>query len=357
MTYVLLATGAIFILIGVLYVLKVGIRDELAVGGMLGVFVGMVFIFAGWCAFFAETVLEFDQRRGKATFAGMLSGNKEDTVLSLSALDGVTIKKEVRTVPRQGTDIYFPVLIHHAGGDIEISATLIYQEARKEAEAIARFLGVRLTDTAEDGAVTVREFHELDRSIRDQARANREKVILPPRPDACRVRQEPRLGGLALEVPRCADSWLGPLMLMLVSLLPAAVVGAYFYSEYDKMAEAAWAKNLQLAIGCLMASPLVIVPLARFVWVTNSERIIATPEKLEVKRGYSWLPWTSSMQSEEIEEFELRRDNDAKGLDAFLGWETGIVARGDKQTLDFARGLSQPEKEWVHAVLKQILTH
>jgi len=116
--------------------------------------------------------------------------------------------------------------------------------------------------------------------------------------------------------------------------------------------------------------PIVLGPGRLLLLGKSGERIVVTPDSLEWSLMSRLGGKTVRLPAAEIEELELtglarateqHRSHDqippiARGLLKMTGATYTLVARTDSQTLHFGRGLNREAAQWMHAVLKRVLT-
>ena len=107
-------------------------------------------------------------------------------VVPLDSFNQVTITQEVRRSDKSTYTVY-PVRISHDDGQFHVVEPRDYKTSREEAEEIAKFLDIPVSDSSAGGEAKVRQANELDQSIRDQARNRGESIEVPPVPEGCRV--------------------------------------------------------------------------------------------------------------------------------------------------------------------------
>ncbi len=329
---------------------------------------GGVFATVGGALVFGRSGVILDKRAKRATKWWGLLVPMKSTVTPMESFTQVKITKEIRRSDKSTYTVY-PVRIALEDGRFNISEARTYQKAREEAEELAKFLELPLSDASEGGEARVREAGELDQSLRDQARAKGETVAAPPIPEGCQVRHELGAGRLQLEVPAPEIPKSALLLMGLFCLIPLG----FFGFIASKMLEGGAPLVFKVFIGFFVLAamlPLILGPGRMFLLSKSPERITVTPDSLEMSLVSPFWTKTVSIPAEEIEELELsgaaRAGNEGQNIDQapkvaraavmMMGGGATIMARSDKQTLHFGRGLTRAEAEWMHALIKLVLT-
>ncbi len=330
---------------------------------------GGIFASVGAGFMFGRSGVTLDKRTNQAVkWWGLLVPMKR-TVVALDSLEQVEIAKEIRRSDKSTYTVY-PVRLTHGAEPLKICEPRDYQQSRREAEEIAKFLGVALKDASSGGEGVVRQADELDHSIRDQVRAKGEVVEVPATPTGSRVRHELADGKLTFEIPAPGVS---PVMLVVIvgmCLLPLGS-GAFFFTGFLGGGSEPWLFKAFIGVFVLFfVAPVILIPGRMILKGKSRERITVTPQKLELSLVSPWMTRTSSLPAGEIEELELvqgarmptgGRDAEkvpqiVKGIALMAGGGATIMARTDKETLQFGRMLSRAEAEWMHALIKRVLT-
>lgn len=342
-------------------------------GGAAPVFLvipfGAVFAAVGAGLMFGRAGVIFDKRTNQAIkWWGLLVPMKQ-TVVPLDAMKEVTITKEVRRSDKSTYTVY-PVRVSYGGDQFKICEPRDYQTSRHEAEEAAKFLGVELRDASGGGEGVVRQAAELDQSIREKAQAKGEVVEIPTTPAGSRIKHMLSGGKLTLEVPAPGVS---PVMLGIVAMFCLVPVGfmAFFMKDFFNIDEAPpLFRVFFIGFGVLFLAPVLFVPGRMLLQGKSREKITVTPDHFELSLVSPFWTRSKSIPANEIEEFELIQldrlpegGGDAQQVPQFVkslalmaGGGGTIMARSDKLTVTFGRMLSREEAEWMHALIKRVLT-
>ena len=132
----------------------------------------MIFVVAGGLLVFGRMGLEIDANsRTYRQWYGLLTLTKETTG-SLDEFDEITIDREVRTrSSKRGSRTYtvYPIRLTGAPKKLDIEASQDQSAARKEAEQVAKALGLPLADRTGSKKI-VRDADHLDESLRQRRR-------------------------------------------------------------------------------------------------------------------------------------------------------------------------------------------
>jgi len=121
--------------------------------------------------------------------------------------------------------------------------------------------------------------------------------------------------------------------------------------------------------GLFIGLPLLIMLLSICRDARASTRVIASLDSLRVEQRGILFKRTKQMPSDEIEELTVPPETVIPGeidklpmvlrkvVMAVARHKTKpIVARSDKTTIEFGKHLTREEKDWVHAIVKRMLT-
>lgn len=329
---------------------------------------GAVFVAVGSALVFGRSGLLIDRREKIITkWWGLLVPMKKK-LFDVNDFAKISLSKEIRRSSSSsgGSSSYtvFPVRIVGADEKLNIEESRDYREARRAGEALAAFLSFSLTDSSSGTSVT-REASELDESIRDRARRTGEVVELPDQPAGMKTRVQIDAGSVHLETPP-AGFGLESIVMMLVGLIVPGVVATIFLPRILKdETMPRTVRTVFLAfIGVFMAVPLLAMFGRGLSKALRRATITVTPDVLQVTVKGLIFGKTTEIPADEIEELEL-----AGGLAASVSTEQvpaflqklvatkgGISARSDRTSITFCRNLPPAEREWIYAVIKNMLT-
>jgi len=338
---------------------------------------GAVFAGVGAALVFGRKGIIVDRSRGLIIeWKGLLVPMKRKE-RSLARFDGVNLKKEDGG---DSPDTYPVELQGPTEKPFRVIAPASFEEGRKNAETVARFLNFPLADSI-SGKKIVREPDRLDESAAQRARRLGEDFIPPPRPLDMRSKIEVSGNGLAIELP---GRGIGASALL--NLIPLAFIGFFLYQirwVFSGLSLHAW--WLLTAAGSL----IVLLRLRKNLGKNSAgDRIFASPDLLRVTPRGGGQKGTQEIPASELEQLELVTyldiiNNtevrpgphkprvqavpgtphlpDGRPAPAFLVSlvrkfrPAEIVAVSDKQVVKFGQGLPEDELKYIHAMIKQIM--
>ena len=316
------------------------------VPGMLLV-IGCLCLVNGVRSALSPPELTLDKRAHRAIYRPY-DRKEESADLAIEELKRVEISKELVVCKDGDEEWVFFVRIIHADGKLKLSSSSLYEAARKDAEMIARFLHVELMDSSVNGEPIVRPASELDESVRTKARRKAGVVDVPGQPEKCRSRCELGNGELRIEIPP-PENALGCGIFVVVVIV--FVMGHFGWKDAAEWEVPEWQKSALLA---LLYAALAAIPAWYYIVRANPERVIVTADELRLEFGLQRWPMTHRLAIDEIEEFELRAELNEE--ESFVSGAGGaIMARGDRKTIHFGRGLSNEEAKWIYALVKRVL--
>lgn len=339
------------------------------VSPVVSILFGAVFAAAGTGLILGRKGVTLDKRTNRAVSWWGLMVPMKSTVIPLDSLTQVEITREIRRSDKSSQTVY-PVRAEHTGGALSIMETQDYQAARKEAEEVAKFLGLQLSDASDGGEAKVRQADDLDKSIREQARDAGETIDVPSLPVGCRVRHELAGGRLTLEIPAPGVPKVLLIGMGIATIMPLGFI-AFFITNFFEGKDVPTFFIIGAGVfGLLFLLPIIFGPGRLLLMGKSGERVIVTPESLEWSLVSPMGAKTIRLPAAEIEELELtgrgRADEEgrlhdeahpiARGLLMMTGATSTLVARSDRETLHFGRCLNREEAQWMHALLKRVLT-
>jgi len=329
---------------------------------------GAVFVAVGGGLVFGRSGLMIDRRKKAITKWWGLMVPMKKKQHDLNDFAQVGLSKEIRRSSSSsgGSSTYtvYPVRIVGEEEKLNIEEPRDYFEARRAGEAVAKFLGFALTDSSSGTGVT-RQASELDESIRERTRRTGEEVALPDQPENMKTHVEIGASSVRLETPP-AGLGLDTIVMMLMGLVIPGVVGTVFLPQVLKDQD--MPRPIKIAflsfIGVFMAVPLLALFARGLAKARRREVITVTPDLLQVT-GKGLLPGkTIEIPADELEELEL-----AGGLAGAVSTEQvpallaklmvakgGITARSDRTSVTFCKTVPHAEREWIYAVVKNMLT-
>lgn len=317
------------------------------VGLAAGIFVflfGLIFASVGAAFLFGRTGITFDKAAKTVTRWYGLLFPMWTKVEQLEQYAAVQITQETRKSSSKSSTTYtvYPVRLATSGDDTyDISEPREEMEARKLAEEIAKFLDLDILDST-SGAPVRRERGTLDESLRDRLQRTGEAADISAPPPGMRSQYSAEGNTIVFEIP---PPPLNPVLILpVIGAIAFSSIAGYMFlgpllSDPKAPAQMKW------IFGGFFGLFFVLVPVgatlgALIAGVTRRARIEADAGSLRVTRKGLLFSRTMTIPGEELE--ELRLETTAKRQ---------LAAMSDRRTERFGEGLSEPELEWMRAVI------
>ncbi len=363
---------------------------------------GGVFAAVGLGLMTGRSGLIIDRRQGRVvSWYGLLVPMKRKEYF-LDYYDRVSLRKERRSGDKRSYTVYPVRLEGRAGAEaINLEEPQDYQEARKTAEDVAKFLSLRMEDYS-SGSKLVREADRLDETIREKTARTGEYVRVPIAPPDLRadVTEEPGTVTVEVHPPGLtAASYVQ----MAFTLIFVTVVFVFFGRFIFGMKIPAPFNYIVIGVFSFLFILMPIFTTLRKVLgkARRLQRITATPAMLIVEDREAGKSKVTEIPVYELEDFEIGRafrtpgfrsvgagkymvetdDEDLQeefktrfpgkgrqdmmvgrgtasmlsGISSAFGPSGAITARSDKVTVSFGQGLRQDELEYIHAKLKNAM--
>jgi len=213
---------------------------------------------------------------------------------------------------------------------------------------VADSTGLGMTDYS-TGRAVVREAGTLSEPLGARLRRMGKIPEIPKRPETGRVTDAVEVGGTSFDLPPA-----GPVVAAMVALL-AVVILLFFGGCFGTMAfgllHLVLTERAELppATAAAIEGALVLALLG--VWgvffarrirgALSPKRVIVSPDGLEVGPVKTFAGKWKRIPAREIEELVVRGGR--------------LIARSDRQTIDFGGGLEPAEAVWLHAVICNVL--
>ena len=299
---------------------------------------------------------------------------------NLGFFNRITIGRERRKSGNSSRTIY-PVKLEGYEGTIpiEYDDPGEYEEARRIGEELAAFLRVNLEDSS-SGKTIVRESSRLDESLRQRLKRVNEKPepVSPP----CKMRSNvlERSGVVSIEIPS-----EGLKAVHLLHIVPALVFASCVYFFFFRnFLELPAPGIIRYVLGGIIVVFFILAPMCvsfghaldqvskRYTIRVNSDRL-SVQEQRFLKSKRTEIPLDELEELEIVQtdmtldpaEYEKRRGSPLTGQDelrmqrmldsnSFLSKlmkflaRSRIVARSDRQSIEFGKGLSGEELQYLH---------
>ncbi|MDJ0976752.1 MAG: hypothetical protein QNJ98_20015 [Planctomycetota bacterium] len=289
----------------------------------------LIFLIPGLIFAFLDREVVVDRERGLLALGWRWLGWKRMTVYPIEA--DAHVELSTRTIPtgRHQQTVY-PVSYVHAEGGTEVTSLSVYRLSRERAEALARALGLPLTDRT-GGQTTRRAADALDRSAADPTTLA-EGVRWRGLPKGARFRA--RFEDDALEVTIPPPGFDGAAVFGLGLLGFGGYLSWMFVTVTITKLEGVGGVLLGIVIAGMV---LLFVLGGAYILaerVIQTTRVRVTPRGLARLRG-SGRPKGRPEAAEAIEEVVLAED------------ATGVIVRTDHGDITVAHSVTRAEAEWI----------
>jgi hypothetical protein len=271
---------------------------------------------------------------------------------------------------------------------VYIFAPSDYQEARRAAEELARFLSRPVEDSS-TGVKIVREPDKLDESLREKIRRTKEDTFhLPAPPFPMKTRVQETTEGLILEIPGPGITISHWLYLGVIFAFVGFVL--YILLGFLRLPSPPFLRAL---FGGFLLVFFILGPLLGVLWHLRREAgrmtvVTVNPAILRVEERSRRKSCITEIPADELEELELPTGKNTResirmagklpqyalpesGIPRFpdgrpmpkivvslmkLAKSPGIIARSDRASAQFGSGLPEDELKYLHALIKKTLT-
>jgi len=371
----LIIFGLIFLAIGIFLLVETfGLTASKGDGTpwYFGIPLGSICAFVGALAILGRSGIIIDRRNGVLTqwrrLLGPLSRTSR-TERELSEFDRVTVTRKVTRQQSKGssqTFIVFPVKLEGTGDPIDINVHNVRQgdelAARKEAEELAAFLNIPLSDTT-SGEAVVRAPDELDESLRDRIQKEVTPLDMPEPPPNMQAECLVKGDMLRIDIPNPGSmaSWMA---FWIGGLVVTTGFAAFVYLKFlrrvleDDGIPTAFKVVWVGFIGLLFIGVPVGITLYKVLAGPTTEHVIVSPRSLEVTLTHRLSSKTIEIPAAELEELNLAgvTEGQEQSSQGRSDQRRGICANSDKVTIVFGARLPSEELRWIHASLKQVLS-
>ena len=212
------------------------------------------------------------------------------TKYDLDKYKHVAVTKEIRR-SKNSTYTVYPVKMAGDAKEIEFGEPRNYEEARRQAEEVARFVQLDLVDST-SGQRVRRSPQELDESLRDRARRTGVAVEMPERPAF--MKTETRIEGrrIILDLPRKGLK-VQHIVMPFVGLVILCLIGLWFL--------------------LVVAVPVLLVFGAIMAALRSRVRLVASGDGLQYQKRGLIFTKTIFIPTDELEELilpSLKREDD-----------------------------------------------
>jgi hypothetical protein len=353
--------GILFLLLGAAPIVAFLVFGEFSLGGLLIFgFNGLFFIAVGAWLTFGRYAIDIDghSRTYRKRF-GMLVA--KETAGSLDGFCTVTVSRRERQRPRDrgGSTTYtdYPIRLEGSTETLDIAAPDVLENARRDAEQVAKALGFPLADRT-GPAEFLREAGHLDESLRERRRrTGAGPGELPPPPEGLKTHCRVEGQEVVLEIPPAGFAPAALRLLTPAIAGPAVVLFLICQPRLRRVVEGPDMVLFAYAAGFFVFVVGIFIPI--YIGVHLFLRAIAehytvrvSAVRLQVTTRGLFLSRVAEIPAHELEKLHITAPQDNAP-----SWEKAeIVARSDRTTIAFGRHLPPEEKTWIKAVLEHVLT-
>lgn len=345
---------------------------------------GGIFVLVGGGLVFGRKGLSLDRRKGVMVewWGPMVPLKRKGQVL-----DNVKRVSLCKNSGDSDSPATYPVKLEgDAIQDVAIFAPTEYQEARRFAEELSRFLSRPLADFS-SGVRIEREPGRLDETFLDRVRKGVEDAGgLPAPPPDMKSRVKETAQGIEIEIP-----WLprNPVPRWLQIVLPLVFVGvaAYFFVPFLKLPAPPAVRYFFAGFFLVffVLGPLVSILRLKNRRKAGGTKVSVTPEQVVVEESRGGKQRTTMIPAEEIEDFDLPTERAVRDsmetpfrhyhladtgvprlpdgrpmpriLSALMKLVTspGISIRSDEAWVQFGSGLAEDELRYLYALIRKVL--
>jgi hypothetical protein len=362
----------------------------------IGIAFGGIFVLIGALLLFCRRTVIIDRRRMVLVRRWTALTTLSEKEFPLGGDCEVTLTSETRHT-KNSTYTVYPVRIkHNVSETIDMEVHQQYEDARRIAESLSRFLRVRLADSS-TGTLIVREGDKVDESIRSQARRTQEEIDLPERPREMKFQVRQEGGGVVVEIPVFGSPYAALvqkvifLVFLAFILFPLGNVFSRLFSFRNVWVYVAAGvvvyfvfRSMRRKFSLLRSKPPAICRVTANRQVFRYEEGSAQGEEIPADEIEEiGLVETESLELEDLPDGgatikglpeeaasgDYGTSSGLKGkrvgprtaallarLKASSGSSSRIVVRSDKKTIEFGMGLSKEELRYLLAVVKKALT-
>ena len=316
---------------------------------------GMVFAAVGGGIMFYRSKTIIDRDQGTIHhWWGILIPMKHRYV-KIDDVSSITITREIRKSDKSTYTVY-PVRAEGTGEALKIKEPRDYNQARAEAERIAKVIQKPIHDKS-SGKTVVREPHELDVSVRDRIQQSGEKIEIPPAPvsQKSKFNYKPN-GDLEVEIPPPGFQAIHLMLLAGAMIMPVfvlAMFGRMFFDEdMDPMGKLFFGGFIGIFF---VLGPLLTIGGMAVKHALTREFLEVSGTELRLKRKGPLGSKTTIIPVHELEELEICWPN-ASSRNR-LGHQESIVARSDRTSVQFGGPLEHEELNWLHSTIKFVIAN
>lgn len=274
---------------------------------------------------------------------------------STDEFDIVTITQEVRRT-KNSTYTVYPVKLTGKGDDVKIEEPRQYDQSRKLAEKVAKFMDLGVKDSGR-GETVVREAGTLDECLRDRFKRTGKVPVMPEQPANCKSIQSVEGDEAAFDIP---PPGFGIVHLLAVGggAFFAIMVGVFFAGPFFRVFSDSDGKAFLPAVvfmGILATLPILLVVVPALFAAKTRDRILVSTRGIRLVRRFPIGGHKREIPAEELEELTIAAPSTRNFRNAFAR-DKVVSARSDRQMIEFGAGLTKEEVRWLRDVVEYLVT-
>ncbi|MBN1341827.1 MAG: hypothetical protein JXQ73_04065 [Phycisphaerae bacterium] len=316
---------------------------------------GLLFATVGAVLVFGRRGVVLDRRnRELTTWYGLMVPIKSKR-RSLDGFNEVGLTKEVRQ-SQKSSYTCFPVRLTGSPEPFLIEEPREYQQSRRQAERVAKFLDLPMVDKSSGQAVR-READQLDESLRDQIARTRHDIQWPELPADSKITYETEGSAVRIHIPPPGLGLLHKLALGGSLLLGLILV---FWIRSTGAVQFLLPESARLpAFVAIFLLPIVLIGLRVALRGLSRVEIHASPSELRVtSRGV--IRRTQRIPTDELEELTVARPKASRAdlpaiLAMFFGTGT-LTARSDRRSITLPLNVTPEEMDWLGDAVLYVVT-
>lgn len=352
--------GLPFLLVGIGVIVIAFIPPETRGGDPFPIYVaipfGGIFACVGGAIVFGRQRLAIDRKGGTVVKSwGLLSKTLYSKRRELSEFDRISLRAEIRRSDKSTYTVYPIRLQGQESDNFTMSESRKENDARKEVEDLAKFLGFPIHDEI-GGGLRVRDPDTLDQSLKEKFAAGKESNEIPEAPLKMVSRVD--FDGSSLSVVAPGPGLQAPILLAIAAL---AIFELIFLSVFAiPMISGSGGEGIPVFVALAFSALFLGIPTVFILFILNKalgeQRLVANRQSLEVIKGWIFKR-RDTLTCDRLEECYLGTPGNLRTgkANALFGPSREIVAVSDDKRINFGKGLDEAELEYLLALAKGVI--
>lgn len=273
--------------------------------------------------------------------------------------DQVIVNREVRRTQKSSYTV-FPVRLRNTQLDkkVNVEENTDYLTSRRTAETLAKFIKIPMADSSGD-ALVVREYTELDETVRDRVRRTGKLTEVPELPKSSKLQQKVDGQDLVIQIPASGFGCLS-IFVMIFAIVITLVASGILLVLVMEPGQSNDPLAVQLIVPCILLLPAIFLFLLSSHIASSRVEIRVSPERLMVKKISKFTTNVQEIPTNQLEELTIAESNNPalQGNAALLNifGEGTILARSDYAVIVLGSGLNKAELKWLLAVIENTVS-